>query len=86
MKKKLATLFIIIAQFFVWIANLITKKNLKASKDLQRMKEVACARDGHLWTKFDNNDNMSNPIKNRVYCRRCGQMYHEHEYINAQNN
>ena len=86
MKKKLATFFIIIAQFFVWIANLITKKNLKASKDLQRMKEVACARDGHLWTKFGNNDEMSNPIKNRVYCRRCGQMYHEHEYIDAQIN
>lgn len=86
MKKKLATFFIIIAQFFVWIANLITKKNLKASKDLQRMKEVACARDGHLWTKFGNNDEMSNPIKNRIYCRRCGQMYHEHEYIDTQSN
>ena len=79
MKKKLAI-------FFIGIANWLTKKNLKADRDLQKMKEGACARDGHLWTKFSNNDNMSNPIKNRVYCRRCGQMYHEHEYIGTQSN
>ncbi len=77
MKKKLA-------MFFLRIANWLTKKDPYKNKDLQRLREVACARDGHLWTKFENNANMSNPIKNRIYCRRCGQMYHEHEYIGTQ--
>lgn len=69
----------IIAYAFMWIANKIMAK----SKDIswQKQQEIECVKNGHLWTKFDNNDDMSNPIKNRVYCRRCGQMYHEHQYI-----
>ena len=71
-----------IAYFLMWIANKIMAK----SKDIswQKRQEIECVKNGHLWTKFDNNDDMSNPIKKRIYCRRCGQMYHEHEYIGTQ--
>lgn len=71
-----------IAYFLMWIANKIMAK----SKDIswQRRQEMECAKNGHIWTKFDNDSNMSKTIKKRTYCRRCGQMYHEHEYIGTQ--
>ena len=69
-----------IAYFLMRIANWMVRKNHDPS--WQTKQEMECAKEGHIWTKFDNNDNMSNPIKNRIYCRRCGQMYHEHTYIN----
>lgn len=69
-----------IAYFLMWIANKIMAKHKDVS--WQKQQEIQCVKEGHLWTKFDNNHDMSNPIKNRTYCRRCGQMYHEHEYIN----
>ena len=71
-----------IAYFLMWIANKLVSKN----RDInwQRRQEIECAKNGHLWTKFDNDDDMSKTIKKRVYCRRCGQMYHEHEYIGTQ--
>ena len=71
-----------VAYFLMWIANKLVSKN----KDIswQKRQEIECAKNGHLWTKFDNDDNMSKTIKKRVYCRRCGQMYHEHEYIGTQ--
>lgn len=62
------------------IANWMVKKNNDPS--WQTKQEMECAKEGHIWTKFDNNNDLSNPIKNRVFCRRCGQMYHEHTYIN----
>ena len=61
--------------------NFITKKDPYKNYDLQKMKEMACARDGHLWTKFED---PNKKLKDRVYCRRCGQMYHEHTYIGTQ--
>lgn len=70
-----------IAYALMWLANkLITKKR---DVSWQKKQEIECVKNGHLWTKFDNNNDMTNPIKNRVYCRRCGQMYHEHNYINT---
>lgn len=62
------------------IANWMVKRNNDPS--WQTKQEMECAKEGHIWTKFDNNNDLSNPIKNRIYCRRCGQMYHEHTYIN----
>lgn len=76
--KKLKYL---LASFFIGIANLITKKDPCKNYDLQKMKEIACARDGHLWTKYND---PNKKIKDRMYCRRCGQMYHEHTYIGTQ--
>lgn len=69
-----------IAYFLMWLANKIVSRNKDVS--WQKQQEIQCVKEGHLWTKFDNNSDMSNPIKNRIYCRRCGQMYHEHQYIN----
>ena len=69
-----------IAYFLMFIANWIMRKN--QDPFWQTKQEMECAKEGHIWTKFDNNHDMSNPIKNRMYCRRCGQMYHEHQYIN----
>ena len=71
----------LLACFFVNIANFITKKDPYKNYNLQKMKEMACARDGHLWTKFED---PNKKLKDRVYCRRCGQMYHEHVYIGTQ--
>lgn len=70
----------IIAYLLMKLANWMVSK--KKDVSWQKQQEIQCVKEGHLWTKFDNNDNMSNPIKNRTYCRRCGQMYHEHTYIN----
>lgn len=79
MRKKLA-------KFLFKIGTHLVKAHATQDKNLQKLKEIACVEEGHLWTKFDNNDELSNPIKNRMYCRRCGQMYHEHEYIGTQSN
>lgn len=70
-RAKLATPFIV-------IANWITRKNPYNDPSLQQLKEMACARDGHLWTNYKD---PNKKIKDRTYCRRCGQMYHEHDYI-----
>ena len=75
MKKIRITL----AKGLIWLANLLTKK-IK-NDELQQLKEMGCARDGHLWTKYND---PNKKIKDRVYCRRCGQMYHEHTYIGTQ--
>lgn len=69
-----------IAYFLMRIANWMVKRNNDPS--WQTKQEMECAKEGHIWTKFDNNNDLSNPIKNRIFCRRCGQMYHEHTYIN----
>lgn len=71
MKKFIATLLIT-------FANWVLRRDPYKNRDLQRLREIGCAESGHLWTKYKDPDK---PIKERTYCRRCGQMYHEHEYI-----
>lgn len=67
-----------------WLVNKLTnKKDPVKYNDVQKLKEMGCAESGHLWTKFKNNDKLSKPIKERMYCRRCGQLYHEHVYIDT---
>ena len=63
----------------MWLANKMVSKTKDPS--WQKQQEMQCAKEGHIWTAFENNKDLSNPIKNRTYCRRCGQMYHEHQYI-----
>ena len=53
-----------IAYFLMWLANKIMAKNNDPSWHTKQ--EMECAKEGHLWTKFDNNNDMSNPIKNRI--------------------
>lgn len=60
-----------------WLVNRITKKK---NNELQVLKEIGCAESGHLWTAYKDN---SKPVKERMYCRRCGQLYHEHVYIDT---
>lgn len=70
-----------------WLAKILFKlatglsqsKNVK-DNNLQKLKEHACIEEGHLWTAYKDPNKQ---IKNRMYCRRCGQMYHEHQYINT---
>lgn len=61
------------------LVNKIASKKRK-SNNLQKLKEIGCVESGHLWTKYKDN---SKPIKERMYCRRCGQLYHEHVYIDT---
>lgn len=50
---------------------------------MQKLKELICFLFGHRWSStFKPNDELSKPIKNRVYCKRCGVRYHKLFYIN----
>ena len=68
-----------IAYFLLKIANKMLAKHKDPS--LQKFKEMECVKEGHLWTKYDD---PNKKLKDRMYCRRCGQMYHEHTYIGTQ--
>lgn len=75
MKKKLA-------KWFFKLGTMFARDAYVDDRQLQKLKEMACIEEGHLWTSYkDPNKN----IKERVYCRRCGQIYHMHEYINKIN-
>lgn len=68
-----------LAKFFFKIATILATKGNVEDNNLQKLKEQACVEEGHLWTTYKD---PNKKIKDRIYCRRCGQMYHEHEYIN----
>lgn len=68
----------IIAKFFLKLGTLFAKDAYVEDKQLQKLKEMACIEEGHLWTTYKD---PNKKITERVYCRRCGQLYHEHEYI-----
>lgn len=74
MKKRLA-------KFFLKLGTMFARDAHVEDKSLQKLKEIACVEEGHLWTKYID---PNKKIKERMYCRRCGQMYHEHEYIDKQ--
>lgn len=47
----------------------------------QIRKEIDCLIDGHQWSSTLNpKAEMKKDIKDRVYCKRCGIKYHQHEY------
>lgn len=76
MKKRLA-------KFFLKIGTIFAKDTYIEDNQLQKLKEMACIEEGHLWTTYKD---PRKKIKERVYCRRCGQLYHEHEYIGKYDN
>ena len=76
MKKRLA-------KFFLKIGTIFAKDAYCEDNQLQKLKEMACVEEGHLWTTYKD---PNKKIKERVYCRRCGQLYHEHEYIGKYDN
>jgi len=48
---------------------------------MQKLKELICLLFGHKWsTDFKPNDELSKPIQDRVYCKRCGIYYHKNFY------
>ena len=51
-------------------------KWIKSYFSIQKSKEAYCARHGHAWI----NDFDGKKLKQRIYCTRCHQKYHEHEY------
>lgn len=61
-------------KFKMWIIN-------KLSKNLP---EVQCALKGHNWGLIRSITKNSSPgkIPDRTVCKRCGKIYHTHEYIN----
>ena len=63
----------------------IAKKLLNfASSDVelsQKEAEKLCIDAGHLWSSsFDPGKEIKKPLKERVYCRRCGKVYSEIHY------
>lgn len=65
-----------------WLLDVTKYKPVR--DELQTLKEMKCAEKGHIWIsdylKSENADNV--PTKDRCYCLRCGQKYHEHIYKN----
>lgn len=44
-------------------------------------RDINCIINGHKWSSdFDPNKEISKPFTRRVYCKKCGQYYHTHEY------
>lgn len=70
-----------IAKFFFKLGTLFTTKAYTSDRQLQKLKEQACVENGHLWTTYKD---PNKPMEQRMYCRRCGQLYHKHEYISKQ--
>lgn len=54
----------------------------KDEKDAHKKNEVVCTLAGHNWGSNFNPKNVNNKtFKERVFCKRCGVMYHEHTYV-----
>lgn len=48
---------------------------------IQKLREIECIIYGHNWTStFMPKEELQKPIKDRVYCKRCGVYYHDHKY------
>lgn len=70
----------LIRKFAFWLLDIT---NYKPKQDaLQIAKEQKCVEEGHIWrselSKTPNAINLK--TKNRIFCVRCGQKYHEHIY------
>ena len=49
--------------------------------DDQKIAEKACIDYGHTWcSSFDAKKEIAKPLKERVYCKRCGKVYSEVHY------
>lgn len=71
----------LIQKFAFWLLD-ITKNQL-IRDELQILKEIKCVEEGHIWrSEFDrkHQQSINTKTRNRVYCVRCGQKYHEHVY------
>lgn len=56
-------------------------KWIKSYFSIQKSKEAYCTRHGHAWiNNFDPENVDGKKLKQRIYCTRCHQKYHEHEY------
>ena len=62
-----------------------TKGKKKNSLMSQILAEQECVVNGHIWkSKLHKNEGPYEvKTKDRVYCVRCGQKYHEHVYDNS---
>lgn len=72
-----------IAKFFFKLGTSLAEDGFAEDKQLQKLKEMTCAVEGHLWTKYID---PTKKISERMYCRRCGQAYHSHDYVGPQFN